>query len=162
MRTRTTTAALIAASILATLTACSSDTEPDTAACKAAMAAELKKNTAAGQTAQADDPPAVCTGVEQKTLERIVGELILEEGGKAVDESLDELGEELADAVEDTASPASAECLAWIETELLDSTGSIDAASGVDVCGDLSDEELDQAIEDVTNDLMKEGATPAP
>ncbi|MFI1524947.1 hypothetical protein [Streptomyces griseus] len=160
MRTRT---ALTAATVvLLALTGCSSDEKPDTAACKAAMAAELKKNAAAGQTAQADDPPAVCTGVEKETLERIAGELVLEEGGKAVEESLDETGEELADAVEDTASPASAECRAWIETELLDSTGSIDAASGVDVCGDLTNEELDQAIEDVTNDLMKEGATPAP
>ncbi|MFJ8221418.1 hypothetical protein [Streptomyces griseus] len=161
MRTRTTITAATAAILLA-LTGCSSDETPDTAACKTAMAAELKKNAANGQTAQADDPPAVCTGVEQETLERIAGELVLEEGGKAVEESLDESGEELADAVEDTASPASAECLAWIETELLDSTGSIDAASGVDVCGDLSDEELDQAIEDVTNDLIDEGATPAP
>jgi transcription elongation factor len=62
------------------------------------------------------------------------------------------------------ASPSgtaiTAECRAWIEGELLDSTDNIDATAGQAVCGDLSDEEMDQAIDDVTNDLMAEGAEP--
>ncbi|MFJ5893776.1 hypothetical protein [Streptomyces californicus] len=149
MRTRTTTAALIAASLLA-LTACSSDEKPDAAACKTAMAKQLYQAIADGDQAEESSRPAACNGVDDKTLQRIAGELTTEKAGDAVE-----------DAVEDTTAQPSAECRAWIETELR-GTEDIDAASGVDVCGDLSEDELDQAIEDVTNDLTKDGATPAP
>ncbi|MET9517021.1 hypothetical protein [Streptomyces sp. NPDC002994] len=51
------------------------------------------------------------------------------------------------------------ECRAWIEGELLDSSDSIEATDGYSACGDLSDEELDQAIEQVTDDLIEQGVT---
>lgn len=47
----------------------------------------------------------------------------------------------------------SPECRAWIEQELKDDTDSIDATSGYAACGDLSDDELDKAIEQVTSDI---------
>lgn len=61
-------------------------------------------------------------------------------------------------AASTTLSP---ECRAWIQKEILDSTESIDATTGVAVCGDLSDAEMDKAIEDVTDDLTAQGATAA-
>ena len=58
-------------------------------------------------------------------------------------------------------SGISAPCRAWIETELLDSSDNIDATSGAAVCGDMSEDELNQAIDEVTDDLMAKGAAPA-
>ncbi|MFE3381913.1 hypothetical protein [Streptomyces anulatus] len=148
MRTRTAT--LTAAVILLAFTGCSSDDKPDTAACKTAMAKQLDQAIADGDQAKEGQRPAACDGVDTKTLERITGELTADKVGEVVD-----------DAFTDAAGQPSPECRSWIEGELLGS-GDIDAASGVDVCGDLTDEELDQAIEDVTNDLTNEGATTAP
>ncbi|WP_371624059.1 hypothetical protein OG245_15210 [Streptomyces sp. NBC_01116] len=148
MRTRT--ALTTTAVVLLALTGCSSDPKPDTAACKTAMAKQLGQAMADGDEAAEGDRPTECDGVDDETLQRIAGELTGDQIGRTVDDTLN-----------DTAGQPSAECRAWIETELL-SSEDIDAASGVDVCGDLSDEELDQAIEDVTNDLTNEGATPAP
>ncbi|MFJ6810642.1 hypothetical protein ACIQRK_32340 [Streptomyces anulatus] len=148
MRTRTTLTTT--AVILLALTGCSSDSEPDTAACKTAMAKQLGQAMADGDEAAEGERPTECDGVDDETLQRIAGELTGDQIGRTVDDSLD-----------DTTGQPSAECRAWIETELQGS-GDIDAASGMDVCGDLTDEQLDQAIEDVTNDLTNEGATPAP
>ncbi|WP_098010479.1 hypothetical protein [Streptomyces sp. sk226] len=150
MRTRSTATLTAAAAILLALTSCSSDEKPDTAACKTAMAKQLDQAIADGDQAKESNRPAACDGVDDKTLQRIAGELTTEKAGDAVE-----------DAVEDTTAQPSPECRAWIETELR-GTGDIDAASGMDVCGDLTDEELDQAIEDVTNDLTNDGATTAP
>lgn len=61
-------------------------------------------------------------------------------------------------ATERSLSP---ECRAWIKSELLDSTETIDAAPGYAACGDLSDEELQAAIDEVAGDLLAE-MTPAP
>ncbi|MBA4865944.1 hypothetical protein H1V43_32290 [Streptomyces sp. PSKA54] len=65
-----------------------------------------------------------------------------------------------AGSPEPSGTELTAECRAWIEKELLDSTDDIDANAGQAVCGDMSDEEMDQAIDEVTDDLMAEGATP--
>lgn len=154
MRTRT--AAAIAALLLAPLTACSSDTEADPAACKAAMVQQLKDATEDGE--KGTRPPA-CKGLDDKTLERLAG--------KATNEWLDSDAADQAveDAIEsqspepDPTAQLSDECRAWIENELLDSSDSIDATDGYSVCGDLSEEELDQAIEQVTDDLIEQGAT---
>ena len=102
---------------------------------------------------QQDQRPAACNGVDDKTLERIAGELITDHADQAVDDALQSA------APDTTTDPLSAECRAWIEDELLDSTDTIDGTTGNGVCGDLTDAELDQAIEDVTNSLI---ATPAP
>ncbi|UPT41785.1 MULTISPECIES: hypothetical protein [Streptomyces] len=150
MRTRHLLTAASAVVLLA-LTGCSSsDPKPDTAACKTAMAKQLDQAIADGDQAKESDRPAACDEVDTKTLERITGELTADKVGEVVD-----------DAFTDTAGQPSAECRAWIEDELL-SSEDIDAANGMDVCGGLTGEQLDQAIEDVTNDLTNEGATPAP
>lgn len=153
MRTRTTTTAAAAAILLA-LTGCSSDSKPDIAACKTAMVKQVDQAMAAGEEAVEGTRPAACDGVDDKTLERLATEITAAKTA----EFFGDTPEETAEA---GAGQPSADCRAWIETELL-SSGSIDAASGADVCGDLTDEELDQAIKDVTNDLTNEGATPAP
>lgn len=146
---RTTTAvALIAAALLA-LAGCGSDQKPDTAACKTAMAKQLDQAITDGDQAKEGDRPAACDGVDTNTLQRLAGELTTEKAGDAVE-----------DAAEDATAQPSAECRAWIETELLDSTSTIDATSGMDVCGDLTEAELDKLIEDVTNDLSTQDTTP--
>ncbi|HCA86360.1 MAG TPA: hypothetical protein DEQ61_13170 [Streptomyces sp.] len=72
-----------------------------------------------------------------------------------------------ATAPKEQAAPAketeelTEECRRWIEKELLDSSDDVDAESGYVECGDLSDEEMDRAIDGVTDDLMETGATPA-
>lgn len=50
----------------------------------------------------------------------------------------------------------SPECRTWIKAELLDSTEDIDATVGYDACGGLSDEELQAAIDEVTEELSAE------
>lgn len=65
----------------------------------------------------------------------------------------------------DAAAPAASptippKCRAWLEKELLDSSADIDATSGYAVCGQLSDEEMNRAIDEVTNDLEHQSATP--
>ncbi|MFJ8931561.1 hypothetical protein ACIRLA_33760 [Streptomyces sp. NPDC102364] len=58
--------------------------------------------------------------------------------------------------------PLPADCRAWIEDELLDASETIDAGPGSEACGHLSETELDEAIDTVTDDLIEQGATPAP
>ena len=58
-----------------------------------------------------------------------------------------------------TPSPSlslSPECRTWIKAELLDNSETIDSEAGVKVCGDLSDDELSAAIEQVTDELSAE------
>lgn len=143
---RTTTAVLATVGILLALTSCSSDTA-DPKACKAAMA------TAFDNGDQQDKRPAACDGVDDKTLQRIAAELITDHADDAADDALESA------APDATTGPVSAECRAWIEAELLDSSDAIDGTTGNGVCGDLTDTEMDQAIEDVTNSLL---ATPTP
>ncbi|MFC4470377.1 hypothetical protein ACFPH6_38765 [Streptomyces xiangluensis] len=93
MRIRT--AAAIAVLLLAPLTACSSsdsdsgDTKADPSACKAAMAKQMKDAIENGATA--DKRPTECVGVDDKTVQRYVGEITKEELGAAVDDELDKL-----------------------------------------------------------------------
>ncbi|MEE1779450.1 hypothetical protein ACIG8S_23575 [[Kitasatospora] papulosa] len=141
---RITTAVLATAGILLALTGCSSDTA-DPKACKAAMSKQADEAIAAGEAAEEGKRPQACVGVDAETLQRIAGELISEQTGKAAE-----------DAVSTTPAPAGGitdECRAWIKDELLDATDTIDGTAGNSVCGDLTDAEMDQAIEDVTNDL---------
>jgi hypothetical protein len=147
MRTRTATA-VATGLLLATLTACgSSDTKADTAACKTAMAKQLSDAIGAGDKAEQGKRPAACNGVDEKTLQRLAGEVTTEQAGKAV-------GDALESAAPDTTTvPISDECHAWIKAELQDTSDDIDAAAGQAVCGGLSGAEMDQAIEDVTKEL---------
>lgn len=139
-------AATLTAGLLLALTGCST-TEADPAACKAAM------DAAYDQGKQQETRPAACDGVDDKTLQRIAGELITEHAGEAVDDAIESA------APDAPTDPVSDECRAWIQDELLDSSDTIDGTTGNGVCGDLTDEQLDQAIEDVTNSLL---ATPTP
>ncbi|MFI7291312.1 hypothetical protein ACIBRY_32385 [Streptomyces anulatus] len=145
MRTRYTLTTATVAALLA-LTGCSSepDPKPDIAACKTAMVKQVDEAIAAGEEAVDGKRPAACDGVDDKTLERLAGEI-------TKDKTAEFFGDTPEDTTENVAGQLSADCRAWIETELV-SSGAIDAADGVDVCGDLTDAEMDQAIEDVTND----------
>ncbi|MFF5842134.1 hypothetical protein ACFY74_11775 [Streptomyces massasporeus] len=55
----------------------------------------------------------------------------------------------------------SPECRTWIKAELLDDSEEIDATPGYNACGDLSDDELQTAIDQVTEELSAE-ITPEP
>ncbi|MFD5033634.1 hypothetical protein ACFWM0_24985 [Streptomyces sp. NPDC058405] len=96
MHTRITTA-LTTALLLATLTACGgSSTTADPAACKTAMAKQFEDAIAAGDQAEQSDRPAACEGLDDKTVQRLVGEVTAEqlEGiGDGLDDALNELGE---------------------------------------------------------------------
>lgn len=62
------------------------------------------------------------------------------------------------------ASPSvsvSPECRTWIKAELLDESEEIDATPGYAACGDLSDDEMQAAIDQVTEELTAE-ITPEP
>jgi flagellar basal body-associated protein FliL len=64
--------------------------------------------------------------------------------------------------VEPSASVSvSPECRTWIKAELLDSSEEVDATPGYEACGDLSNEELQAAIDEVTEELTAE-ITPQP
>lgn len=170
MRTRTVLPAVLLA-LAAGVTACSgtSDTEASTAACKEALAKQLHE---ASQSGKKGSRPAACTGIDTKTLENLVGEVTEEwmdsdDADKVVNDALEDAfgdGIPVPDVTEPqpTAAGISDECRAWIEDELLDSSEDVDGTAGYGVCSDLSDEELDQAIEDVTNDLIEQGATATP
>lgn len=58
-----------------------------------------------------------------------------------------------SEAAPSPSTSVSPECRAWIMQELKDDTDSIDAVSGQQACGDLSEDELNKAIEQVTKDI---------
>ncbi|MEV8211458.1 hypothetical protein [Streptomyces sp. NPDC079189] len=149
-------ATITAGLLLATLTGCSSDSKADPAACKTAMSKAFDDTIAAGNKSKKSERAAACDGVEDETVQRIAAELISERAGKAAEDTLESA------APEATTVKLSDECRAWIEDALLDTSGDIDATAGYGVCGDMSQEELAQAAEDVTADLIKQGATPTP
>lgn len=153
MRARTAACTVLLA-LTAVLTACSGsdDAKGDPAACKAAMTAQLREGLAKGDKAPKGKRPAACNGVDDKTVQRYATEILKKELPNAIESALP--------TPSDTPD-ITPECRDWIEKELQDSSDSIDATSGEDACGYLSKDELDQAIEDVTNDLMKQGATPS-
>lgn len=152
MKTRTAVCAALLA-LTAALTGCSSgsDTSADPASCKAAMRKQFQDAVAAGDKATPGTRPSACVGVDNKTLEKYAGDLMTEQLGKSIESALPEPTE---------TSNVTPECQAWIENELQDSSDSIEATTGYDACGYLSKDELDQAIEDVTNNLLS--ATPTP
>jgi hypothetical protein len=71
-----------------------------------------------------------------------------------------------APAVSATVGPStsvtvSPECRTWIKAELLDDSEEIDATPGYNACGDLSEDELQAAIDQVTEELSAQ-ITPEP
>ncbi|MGW3742144.1 hypothetical protein ACWD62_16320 [Streptomyces sp. NPDC005146] len=167
-------ATITAGLLLATLTGCSSDSKADPAACKTAMSKAFDDTIAAGNKSKKSERAAACDGVDDETVQRIAAELISERAGKAAEDTLESAAPEATpesaapEATPESAAPEattvklSDECRAWIEDALLDTSGDIDATAGYGVCGDMSQEELAQAAEDVTAELIKQGATPTP
>lgn len=158
--------------LAATTTACSgnsdSSTEASPTACKEVLAKQLDD---AIQDGKKGGRPAACEGIDSQTLERLVGEVTTEwldsgDADKAFTDALDSAFGDGIPVPEITETEAgtteiSDDCRTWIETELLDSSDSIDATPGYNACGGMSDAELDAAIEEVTNDLLEQDATPA-
>lgn len=162
------TTAAVSAALLLVLTGCSGEA-PTTGrganpeACKAALA---ERFDAAMAKEGIGSPPPACAGLASKTLERITGEVMKDwmaspEGEKYFEESFEQGVEDaIGSATPDpTTADISDECRSWIEDELLDSSDSVEATAGQNACSDLSDEEMDQAIEQVTDELIKQGAT---
>lgn len=157
MRTR---AAVVATLLLAAplLAACSGDkTTADPKACKAAMAEDYRKAMSNGGKGPEQKRPAACKGIDDKTAQRLAGEVIKEY--MASDQAKKDLNKDFEDGVKSAMPTPSAsvsvspECRAWIKKELQDSSDSVDGESGVAACGDLSDDELQAAIDQVTKEL---------
>ncbi|MEU9335793.1 hypothetical protein AB0D49_21850 [Streptomyces sp. NPDC048290] len=173
MRTRTARTALSAALIaLAALAVSCGGDEPVASAesCKTALREQLSAATATDEEGSA---PAECDGLDEKTQERVAREVTKEwlesdEADKIAEEAAKEAEEALADSPEPSLPPSptatglTEECRAWIKAELLDATDGVDGTAGYGVCGNLSDEELDKAIEDVSNEVVDSGATVNP
>ncbi|MFE1926520.1 hypothetical protein ACFW91_28665 [Streptomyces asoensis] len=163
MKTRITACAALLA--LAALTGCSDSNSDsgDVAACKTAMTKQFEEAIAArssGTPQPSGTRPAACAGVDDATLTRLTGEVTTEwansdQAAKVAEDALSSA----APAAGPTEPEIPAACRAWIETELLDSSDTIDATAGSSACGGMSDAELDAAIEAVTNDLA---GTPTP
>ncbi|MFF7949411.1 hypothetical protein [Streptomyces griseorubiginosus] len=154
MNTRTAACAALLA-LTATLTACSSgdDANADPAACKSAMRKQLQDAIDAGASATPGTRPTECDGINNKTLEKYAGQLMADQVGDALNSAL-------PSPTDTTVAGVSPECRAWIEQELRSTGGGINATEGYKVCGSLPEDELNQAIEDVTNSLLT--ATPTP
>lgn len=149
------TAALAAAALTtALLTACSSGSDdtskPHTAACKAAMQKQLAD--AIDTSAEGQRPPE-CAGIDDETLQRLMGDTISDRLGQDTEDALQDVTED-SQTTEDI--PITDECRAWIESELQDDTDSIDADAGETACVGLSDAELNEAIDAVTNELLEQ------
>lgn len=127
------------------------------AMCKAALSDRYRKVMAnGGKRPKASSPPA-CVGLDEKTLEQITGEVFSEylksdQAKTDVDKALKD-GMESALATPSASTSVSPECRAWIVKEIQDSSDSVDGASGLKACGDLSDAELQAAIDQVTKEL---------
>lgn len=155
-------AAAIASLLLAAplLAACSSGdkTTADPKACKTVLADNYRKAMANGGKGPDQKEPAACKGLDQKTLERITGEVLKEymssdQAKKDVNKAFEDSIEQQASATPSPSVSVSPECRAWIKKELQDSSDSVDGKTGVAACGDLSDDELQAAIDQVTKEL---------
>lgn len=87
--------------------------------------------------------------------------------GIFVVQSRDDGGSEAAPTVSATAEPStstsvSPECRTWIKAELLDKSETVDATPGYEACGDLSEDELQAAIDEVAAELTAEITPQAP
>lgn len=95
MHKRTARASVLAAAAAAltfAVSGCGSDSEPDEAACKAAITEQFKELQAGNEEA-ADDRPSDCEGISDETAERLAEEVGKEEM-KGVEDSLDDLESE--------------------------------------------------------------------
>ncbi|MFE6483376.1 hypothetical protein ACFVGN_10640 [Streptomyces sp. NPDC057757] len=163
------TAATVALLALAALTAgCSGDsgTLASPAACKKALAAQLQEAMDSGKKGS---QPEACQGLDAKTLEEVTGQVTADwlksdDADQAFTDAMrDAFGDgipvpEPTEPAEPTSAGIPVDCRAWLEDELLDPTDDIDATAGSSACSGLTDEEMNQAVEELTNDLIEQGA----
>lgn len=86
MKTRTAACAALIA--IAALTSCSGDTAADPAACKAAMEKQFDDALASGKEGSRPD---ACDGIDDKTLQKLAGEVASEQLEKSLGDSLSDL-----------------------------------------------------------------------
>lgn len=164
------TTALLAAAVLA-LTGCSSSSEGDEPKATATVTVEETPELSAAEQRQAcvdawltvlEDTPDEAPDVADKPAEceDLTGQAAMY--AEALQARNQANRDELDACLEDsscTSWPAvevSDECRTWIKAELLDNTEEIDATPGYNACGDLSDEELQAAIDEVSAELSAE------
>lgn len=127
------------------------------AACKRVLADGYRKVMANSGKGPEQPRPSECAGLDKKTLERITGEVISEYLDSA--QAKKDLGKAFEDGVKSAlptpseSAGASAECRKWIAEELQDNSSSIDGTTGYAACGDLSDAEMQAAIDEVEKEL---------
>lgn len=133
------------------------DSSASPAACKTVLADNYRKVMADGGKGPEQKQPPECVGLDTKTLKRITGEVISEyldseqakkDLGKAFEDGM-------ASALPTPSASASVspECREWIGKELLDGSSSVDGTAGYAACGDLSDAEMQAAVDRVEKEL---------
>jgi len=132
----------------------------DPAACKTALAHNYRKAMTDGAKGPEQPRPAECRGLDTKTLKKITGEVIGEYLDS--DQADKDLGKAFEDGVKSAlptpSSGVSAQCREWIAGELQDDSSSIDGTAGYAACGDLSDGEMQAAIDEVEKELAASAA----
>ncbi|MEV6474567.1 hypothetical protein [Streptomyces sp. NPDC051657] len=98
MRTGLILTAATAAALLA-LTGCSSNSKPDIAACKTAMVKQVDQAMAAGEEAVDSKRPSACDGVDDKTLQRLAGEITTEKTAEFFGDTPEDTTEDAANDV---------------------------------------------------------------
>ncbi|MGI5436171.1 hypothetical protein ACQEV4_01315 [Streptomyces shenzhenensis] len=79
----TTVAAAVSFGVFGAIGASQKDDKPDYAGCKSALERQYEHATVGGPTPSG--PPVECMGVDNKTLQRLVGEVISKELGESLD-----------------------------------------------------------------------------
>lgn len=133
------------------------DTSASPAACKTVLADNYRKVMADGGKGPEQKQPPECVGLDTKTLKKITGEVISEYLDS--EQAKKDLGKAFEDGVASAMATPSAsasispECRKWIAKVLLDDSSSIDGTAGYAACGDLSDAEMQSAIDGVGKEL---------
>ena len=133
------------------------DSPASPAACKSVLADNYRKVMADGGKGPEQKQPPECAGLDTKTLKKITGEVISEyldsEQAKKDLGNAFEDGMASAMATPSASASISPECRKWIAKVLLDDSSSIDGTAGYAACGDLSDAEMQAAIDGVEKEL---------
>ncbi|WP_217553092.1 hypothetical protein [Streptomyces sp. GbtcB6] len=151
MHTRTAACAILLG-IAATLTACSGGgSKADPAACKAAMTKQYKDAVAKGGNAPEGTRPKACEGVDDTTVQQFASDIMKDALNSAVSSTPTVAG----------TPEITAKCRKWIEGELTDDTNSINATAGLKACPGMDNNQLNDAIQAVTDEMLNSAtATP--
>jgi len=125
------------------------------AACKTVLAANYRKVMANGGKGPEQKQPPECVGLGTETLKKITGEVISEylDSEQAKKDLGNAFEDGMASALPSASASLSPECREWIGKELLDGSSSVDGTAGYAACGDLSDAEMQSAIDGVEKEL---------